>query len=610
MASTPGKDNASTCPTNTLWVKHMPESLSKESLRRLFEHYSAVDVRICAPTGRLRNSVFVTFKDVGDAGRARAQLDRLPVLGKTLVAEFARPPPPVQDTTLTTTHPLRVLVRPDALGMARQLAGGSLGPPGQDFLPPGPRPPPLPFPRPPQPPQPPRMPAMPLYPPVQIRVGGSFSEASHAVAHAEFAAAQARAPLPLQGMPMAPAPPSQFLLGTPIAPGLGFDYPPDPNLMYAYPPINESIARNILNTIIAVPRLYTQVLHLLNKMNLPPPFGPATPTPEYPPPLPPLPLPPGAAPLGTGAGPTDAATLAMNGFRGAPDASATDGGDRKRKLGLEGPGSPAREESEESELSSTSSSSLSSDEGRPGGKGAEGQSGRGAGPARVAGGVPGGDEGGEEGDAEAKAAREARQWGIQDPLPPQEFTHALHRRAKKLQEREERRRKKARLAEEAALGPKASLALPKGVAGSSRHPPASIHVRKKLLQINVHKPGAAAATTSATAAAAAGGASGTSAATGGTAGGAATAPAGLAVLVADEEAIQRHRVSEEEMRDLPVFKNYDKGAPSPVLYLKNLHKSVTEDGLLQLFGRYFPSAEDAKQSLSVRLMTVNSKQHP
>jgi len=34
-----------------------------------------------------------------------------------------------------------------------------------------------------------------------------------------------------------------------------------------------------MNALIAVPKFYTQVLHLMNKMNLPPPFGPVTPTP-------------------------------------------------------------------------------------------------------------------------------------------------------------------------------------------------------------------------------------------------------------------------------------------------------------------------------------------
>ncbi|KAJ4828924.1 hypothetical protein Tsubulata_027870 [Turnera subulata] len=59
----------------------------------------------------------------------------------------------------------------------------------------------------------------------------------------------------------------------------GFDF------RYAYPPPDGNILTNIVNALIAVPRFYTQVLHLMNKMNIPAPFRMALPTP----PLPPLP---------------------------------------------------------------------------------------------------------------------------------------------------------------------------------------------------------------------------------------------------------------------------------------------------------------------------------
>ncbi|KAJ3080190.1 RNA-binding region-containing protein 3 [Quaeritorhiza haematococci] len=62
----------------------------------------------------------------------------------------------------------------------------------------------------------------------------------------------------------------------PIAPKLGIEYPPPPGLFYKYPPPTPEILTNIMHSIAAVPRLYTQVLHLMNKMNLPPPFGPVT----------------------------------------------------------------------------------------------------------------------------------------------------------------------------------------------------------------------------------------------------------------------------------------------------------------------------------------------
>ncbi|KAL0694593.1 hypothetical protein Bca4012_061773 [Brassica carinata] len=74
----------------------------------------------------------------------------------------------------------------------------------------------------------------------------------------------------------------QGLAGEPIAPKLGINYPFPPHLQYAYPPPDANILANITNALIAVPPLYTQVLHLMNKMNLPPPFRLALPTPPLP----------------------------------------------------------------------------------------------------------------------------------------------------------------------------------------------------------------------------------------------------------------------------------------------------------------------------------------
>jgi U11/U12 small nuclear ribonucleoprotein SNRNP65 len=82
-----------------------------------------------------------------------------------------------------------------------------------------------------------------------------------------------------------------IFVGEPIAPRLGVDYPFPPHLEYAYPPPDGNILTNIVNALIAVPRFYTQVLHLMNKMNLPAPFRPALPTPPLPPPLPTAPIP-------------------------------------------------------------------------------------------------------------------------------------------------------------------------------------------------------------------------------------------------------------------------------------------------------------------------------
>ncbi|XP_071451256.1 RNA-binding region-containing protein 3-like [Hetaerina americana] len=56
--------------------------------------------------------------------------------------------------------------------------------------------------------------------------------------------------------------------------------PPPYHLRYEYPPANIGVLTNICRSIAVVPKLYTQVLHLMNRMNLPCPFGPLLPEPE------------------------------------------------------------------------------------------------------------------------------------------------------------------------------------------------------------------------------------------------------------------------------------------------------------------------------------------
>lgn len=54
---------------------------------------------------------------------------------------------------------------------------------------------------------------------------------------------------------------------------LGFQQPPPPYLKYNYPPIDKDIMDNICISLLSNKRFYTQVLHLMNRMNLEPPFG-------------------------------------------------------------------------------------------------------------------------------------------------------------------------------------------------------------------------------------------------------------------------------------------------------------------------------------------------
>ncbi|XP_041924320.1 RNA-binding region-containing protein 3 isoform X1 [Alosa alosa] len=94
------------------------------------------------------------------------------------------------------------------------------------------------------------------------------------------------------------------LIETGVAPNLGLKFQANPTLKYLYPPPSNAVVTNITHALLSVPKFYVQVLHLMNKMNLPCPFGPLTPRPPmfemyhvpagpvpppYPPENPPLP---------------------------------------------------------------------------------------------------------------------------------------------------------------------------------------------------------------------------------------------------------------------------------------------------------------------------------
>ncbi|XP_045464688.1 RNA-binding region-containing protein 3-like [Harmonia axyridis] len=53
---------------------------------------------------------------------------------------------------------------------------------------------------------------------------------------------------------------------------VGFHQPPPPHLRYEYPKANRPTINNIAHVLATVPKFYIQVLHLMNRMNLPPPF--------------------------------------------------------------------------------------------------------------------------------------------------------------------------------------------------------------------------------------------------------------------------------------------------------------------------------------------------
>ncbi|KAM7370107.1 hypothetical protein PAMP_011388 [Pampus punctatissimus] len=98
--------------------------------------------------------------------------------------------------------------------------------------------------------------------------------------------------------------PDDPLIETGVAPSLGLKFQTNPTLKYLYPPPTSGILTNITHALLSVPKFYVQVLHLMNKMNLPCPFGPVTARPpmfellHLAPPIPmPPPLPPDYPPL-------------------------------------------------------------------------------------------------------------------------------------------------------------------------------------------------------------------------------------------------------------------------------------------------------------------------
>ncbi|XP_007113768.1 RNA-binding protein 41 isoform X1 [Physeter macrocephalus] len=67
-----------------------------------------------------------------------------------------------------------------------------------------------------------------------------------------------------------------------------------------------------------------------------------------------------------------------------------------------------------------------------------------------------------------------------------------------------------------------------------------------------------------------------------------------------EDEIQRNRLSEEEIRKIPMFSSYNPGEPNKVLYLKNLSPRVTERDLVSLFARF---QEKKGPPIQFRMMT-------
>lgn len=67
--------------------------------------------------------------------------------------------------------------------------------------------------------------------------------------------------------------------------------------------------------------------------------------------------------------------------------------------------------------------------------------------------------------------------------------------------------------------------------------------------------------------------------------------------------LEKNRLKISEMKQLPLFKSYEKGETSSRLYIKNLAKNVQESDLKYIFGRYVDwNNEISTNSFDIRLM--------
>ncbi|ORX97412.1 hypothetical protein K493DRAFT_350071 [Basidiobolus meristosporus CBS 931.73] len=215
---TPQPVNFLSQEVTTLIIKNLPD-LGRKDVDSFFQHFGALQVRPME-TNKMKNTAFVDFPDRNTAALAFGRLQQLDFHGNKLRVEYALP----NKSKLENTSHTPDIPNPHPYGHSGETTN-----------------------------------------PTEQPSGSSYSAVN---------------PNPL-GHGHAPAERSGLteMEAEPIAPELGINYPSQPNLYYRYPPPTVDTLKNIMNAIVAVPKLYTQVLHLMNKMNLPPPFGPVTATP-------------------------------------------------------------------------------------------------------------------------------------------------------------------------------------------------------------------------------------------------------------------------------------------------------------------------------------------
>jgi U11/U12 small nuclear ribonucleoprotein SNRNP65 len=67
--------------------------------------------------------------------------------------------------------------------------------------------------------------------------------------------------------------------------------------------------------------------------------------------------------------------------------------------------------------------------------------------------------------------------------------------------------------------------------------------------------------------------------------------------------LERNRLKLAELKELAVYKGYERGEPNSRIYLKNVHKDVVEADLKFIYGRFIDwTCELHRNSFDIRLM--------
>lgn len=206
---------------NTLIIKNIPHSLSEKQTEDLLKHFGAESVRCLGKLGPMKHCAFANFGSEISARLGLNQLHQLNVLGFRLRVEYA-----ANDKECDTPESGSSIARKAADQKTQEddvrSSEGSNGKNGVNRL---------------------------------------LNDANPLSTNKMNATAQINPKLAY------------------LSKAWDIQYNIESSQSYSYPPPSYTTLQNIIHCMASVPKFYTQVLHLMNKMNLPAPFGELTTTP-------------------------------------------------------------------------------------------------------------------------------------------------------------------------------------------------------------------------------------------------------------------------------------------------------------------------------------------